>query len=75
MARVVSQKMKMCKECGYRTLHQKNSKQMSWLMHLFLTICTLTIWIWIWLLMLLWHTFAKPLTALTNRWTCSKCGH
>lgn len=75
MAKVVSQKIKYCNRCDCRTLHQKNSKKMSWLMHLFLTICTFSIWVWVWLLMLIWHMFAKPLTAITNSWICSKCGH
>ncbi|AYX98582.1 hypothetical protein EA717_19050 [Acinetobacter baumannii] len=74
MARVVSQKMKMCSSCGCHTLHQKNSKKISWLMHFFLTVCTFSIWLWIWVLILIWHAIAKPMTAITNRWICSKCG-
>ena len=75
MAKVVAQKVKSCGCCGTQTLHLKNAKRMSWLMHLFLTICTFSLWLWIWLLLLIWHTFAKPLTAMSNRWVCSKCGH
>lgn len=35
MARVVAEKMKHCSNCDCRTLHRKNKKQMSWLMHFF----------------------------------------
>lgn len=74
MARVISQKMKRCKNCGHSTLHQKNTKQMSWVMHIFLFCITLTFWFWIWLLLFIWHVFAKPTTALFNNWHCSQCG-
>ncbi|EJO37648.1 hypothetical protein ACINIS123_B0003 (plasmid) [Acinetobacter baumannii IS-123] len=43
-------------------------------MHFFLTVCTFSIWLWIWVLILIWHAIAKPMTAITNRWICSKCG-
>ena len=74
MATKVAQQMMFCKSCGKQTLHQKNIKEMSWLMHLVLTIFTGGIWLIIWVLMFLWHMVAKPASAVANRWVCSQCG-
>lgn len=74
MAKVVAQKMMYCRNCGQTTLHQKNTKQMSWLMHLVLTVITAGFWAVFWVLSFLWHMIAKPVTAVANRWICSQCG-
>jgi uncharacterized ion transporter superfamily protein YfcC len=74
MATKVAQQMMFCKSCGKQTLHQKNIKEMSWLMHLVLTIFTAGIWLMIWVFILLWHMIAKPASAVANRWVCSQCG-
>ena len=74
MATKIIEEMKHCEKCGIDTIHRKNSKQMSWLMHLFLVVITFGVWIIIWILILLWHTINKSVTAIGNRWVCSKCG-
>jgi CHASE3 domain sensor protein len=74
MATKVIERMRACEGCAKTTLQRKNSKEMSWLLHLFLAIITGGIWILIWLVMLIWHTFNKSATAVISRWVCSECG-
>ena len=74
MATKVAQQMMFCKSCGKQTKKKKNIKEMSWLMHLVLTIFTAGIWLMIWVFILLWHMIAKPASAVANRWVCSQCG-
>ncbi|WP_111860015.1 hypothetical protein [Acinetobacter sp. CFCC 10889] len=74
MAKKVAQQMMMCNSCGRKTLHQKNTKEISWLMHLVLTIFTGGLWLIVWVLILMWHAIAKPASAAVNRWVCSQCG-
>lgn len=74
MSTKVIEEIKFCKNCNKETLHRKNSKQMSWLMHLFLTVITVGAWLVIWLLMLGWHAISKTATAVGSHWVCSVCG-
>jgi len=75
MASVLLEEMKYCENCGYDTLHRKNAKKMSWILHILLSIITMGGWIIIWGLLFLWHIFNKTATSLANSWTCSTCGH
>ncbi|WP_200376031.1 hypothetical protein [Thiocystis violacea] len=68
---VVQEQLKQCNVCNRQTLHQRNNKQMSWVMHLVLAIFTLGAWLLIWLLIAIWHILTKPIGA---RWICSVCG-
>lgn len=74
MATKVIEQMRQCSNCKKTTLQRKNSKQMSWLLHIFLAIITAGGWIVIWLLMLFWHALNKSATAITSSWICSECG-
>ena len=74
MATKVLEEMRYCKNCQRQTLQRKNSKQMSWLMHLFLTVITAGLWLIVWIIMLLWHTINKTATAIGSSWICSVCG-
>lgn len=74
MATKVIERMRLCKNCEKTTLQRKNSKEMSWLLHLFLAIITAGTWIIIWLLMLAWHALNKSVTAVASSWVCSECG-
>jgi len=71
MAKVVQERMMTCKLCDKETLHRRNSKQLSWAMHLVLFIFTLGIWFVIWLITLIWHGLTKP---MGRNWICSECG-
>ncbi len=75
MAIKIIEEMMYCRKCNKNTLHRKNSKQMSWLMHLFLTVITAGAWLIIWLLILGYHAISKATTALGNSWICSECGN
>lgn len=74
MATKVLEEMKYCMHCDRETLHRKNSKQMSWLMHLFLTVITFGLWLIVWIFIVLWHMINKSATAIGNNWICSNCG-
>ena len=73
MATKVIEEMMFCNKCNKVTLHRKNSKQMSWLMHLFLAIITLGLWIIVWIFLLFLHLINKSATSVSNRWICSEC--
>ena len=73
MASYILEEMVHCKNCGHDTLHRKNAKKMSWLMHLFLTVITAGLWLIVWGILFLWHIINKYLTSLVNSWNCSKC--
>lgn len=75
MATKVIEQMKFCSTCEIVTLQRKNSKQMSWLLHIFLAIITGGGWIIIWMIMLAWHAIIKSATAVTSPWVCSECGN
>jgi hypothetical protein len=72
MARKVLEELRLCRTCGRKTLHQRNSKEMSWIMHLALTIFTAGLWLLVWVFLAFWHVLTKPMTG--GRWTCSMCG-
>jgi hypothetical protein len=74
MATKVIEKMLFCKQCNKETLHRKNSKQMSWIMHLVLTILTAGGWLIFLAILFIWHTINKSATAITNSWVCAECG-
>jgi len=71
MARKVDEQLRKCKSCGRETIHYKNTKEMSWIMHLVLAIFTAGLWLIVWFLILIWHILTKP---IGGRWTCSLCG-
>ena len=66
----VEQKIMFCPNEGRSTLHYRNNKEMSWLMHLVLAIFTFGIWIIVWMLIAIFHIFTKP---IAGKWTCSQC--
>ena len=71
MARKVAETLRYCKFCKRETIHYKNTKEMSWIMHLVLTIFTAGLWIIIWFIIAIWHVLTKP---IGGKWTCSVCG-
>lgn len=71
MAQKLLSKLMPCPTCGRETKHHKNSKQMSWVMHLVLTILTAGIWLIFLMLTMIWHGLTKP---KFGKWTCSVCG-
>ena len=71
MAKTVEQQLRKCKRCRMKTLHYRNNKQISWLMHLVLTIFTAGAWLVIFFFVSIIHIFTKP---LGGAWTCSQCG-
>lgn len=71
MAVKVEQKMMFCPNEGRQTLHYRNNKEMSWLMHLVLTIFTVGLWLLFWMITAIFHIFTKP---IAGKWTCSQCG-
>ncbi|KIM05737.1 MAG: hypothetical protein KU28_09560 [Sulfurovum sp. PC08-66] len=75
MASYVMEKVLYCDKCGHDTLHRKNAKKMSWLLHLFLAVITAGIWLIVWGLLFTWHIFNKSMTSLAESWTCSNCGN
>ena len=74
MSKQITEQIKFCKECGKDTLQRKNSKSMSWGMHIILTIITLGGWGVVWLVIFIWHSLDKTLIAATTKWLCSECG-
>jgi hypothetical protein len=71
MARKVIEQLKDCKTCKRKTLQYKNTKEMSWLMHLFLALITAGLWLIVWFFLLVWHGLTKP---IGGKWVCSQCG-
>ncbi len=71
MARKVAEMLRPCKKCGRQTIHYKNTKEMSWIMHLVLTIFTAGLWLVVWFILLIWHGLTKP---IGGKWACSQCG-
>ena len=75
MASILLEEMMSCAQCGHDTLHRKNAKKMSWILHIILSVVTMGGWLIIWGLLFLWHIINKTGTALANSWTCSNCGN
>lgn len=71
MADKVEQKIIFCPNDGRSTLHYRNNKEISWLMHLVLAIFSLGIWIIGWAFIAIYHVLTKP---IAGKWTCSQCG-
>ena len=72
MAQKVLERVDRCKACDKNTLHYRNTKEMSWIMHLVLTIFTAGAWLIVWFFLMIWHVLTKPLGG--GGWTCSECG-
>jgi len=61
MAQKVADSILYCKVCKRETMQYKNTKEMSWLMHLVLAIFTAAIWLIIWFFIAIWHILTKPI--------------
>ncbi len=70
MTTKIQEKLLFCEVCEKKTIHHRNTKEMSWVMHLVLAIFTAGLWILIWLLIMLWHVLTKP---IAGKWYCSVC--
>jgi len=75
MASIVLEEMMYCDQCGHDTLHRKNAKKMSWIMHILLTVFTAGLWLIVWGILFVWHIINKSATSIANSWTCSSCGN
>lgn len=53
MASVLLEEMMHCEQCGHDTLHRKNAKKMSWILHIILSVVTMGGWLIIWRLLFL----------------------
>jgi len=71
MAKKIIQHILRCKSCKRDTLQYKNTKEVSWIMHLVLTILTVGLWGLVLLVVLIFHIFTKP---IGGNYTCSICG-
>lgn len=71
MAKSIQKSLEWCENCNKKTIHFRETKQMSWLMHLVLTIFTGGIWLIFFLLTSVFHVFTKP---MGGKKTCSQCG-
>jgi hypothetical protein len=72
MATKVAEQIKFCSACHRKTVHYKNSEQISWLMHLVLAIFTCGAWLIIFLFVFLLHPATKLIG--DSQWVCSQCG-
>lgn len=72
MAKKISQQLKFCPHCNKTVMCYKNTKEMSWLMHLVLATFTLGFWILIWFILAGFHLMSKPFSE--SDWVCSQCG-
>lgn len=68
--KTIKQELKPCKQCERQTLHQKNSSNINWLLHIFLTIVTAGLWIIPFLLIV----FLGMNVWDREKWVCSVCG-
>lgn len=71
MAQKIAQQQRFCKNCGVETTHQRNTKEMSWFVHLVLAVFTAGLWLIVWLLVAIYHVLTKP---IGGKWTCAACG-
>lgn len=74
MAIVVENKVKVCRCCGCKTLHHRNTKKMSTgesIGHLALVIFTAGLWLIPLILQNIWMGMTSP---IAGGWVCSKCG-
>lgn len=71
MALKIIQQVQYCPYCNKQTVCSKNTKEMSWLMHLVLAFFTLGFWIIIWAFTAFVHILTKP---IAGSWICSECG-
>ena len=70
MARQLDQAVKKCKHCAKKTLHIRNGKRMSWLLHILLSVITLGVWLFVVVALFIWHLLTSPI----GGWTCQECG-
>ncbi len=71
MAKVVEQSLAFCPNCQKKTMHYKETKKLSWLMHLVLIIITAGLWLAFLVITMIWHMFTKK---IGGKRTCSQCG-
>lgn len=71
MASKIQESLDFCPTCNRKTVHLKQTKQMSWLVHLFLAVITGGLWLIVWAFMVIWHGLTKP---IGGKKTCSQCG-
>lgn len=71
MASKIQESLEFCPTCNRKTVHLRQTKQMSWGLHLFFTFITVGGWLLIWGLMAVWHGLTKP---IGGKKTCSQCG-
>lgn len=72
MAGKVEQSIEFCPNCNRKTLHIRQTKQMSWLLHLVLAIFTGGLWLIVWGFLVFWHILTKP---IGGKKVCSQCGY
>ncbi len=71
MAKVIEQSLMFCPNCNKKTMHYKETKKLSWLMHLVLTLITGGLWLAFLFITMIWHVFTKK---IGGKRTCSNCG-
>lgn len=71
MTSKVIEQIKHCKSYKRDTLHYRNTKEVSWVMHLVLTIFTIGLWGIVLFIVLIFHILTKP---IAGDYTCSICG-
>lgn len=71
MAKKLEQQIRWCRHCKKKTLHYRNNKQISWILHILLILITGGIWLIVFVGISIIHLFTKP---LAGSWTCSQCG-
>lgn len=72
MALKLIQQVKYCPNCNKNTICNQNSKEISWVMHLVLTIFTAGFWLLFFFIMAFFHMLNKPISQ--QPWICSECG-
>ena len=71
MVQKVAQKLRFCQNCNRETVHQRNTKEMSWVIHILLAILTAGLWLVVWLFLFVYHGLTKPIAV---KWVCADCG-
>lgn len=70
MAKALEQKIKACKHCKKKTVHNRTTNKTSlimFLVHIVLTVVTAGVWL---VLLIVWMI----LNAKIGGWTCQECG-
>ena len=71
MASKIQESLEFCPTCNRKTVHLRQTKQMSWVIHLVLTIFTGFLWLIVLAFIAVWHALTKP---IGGKKTCSQCG-